>query len=303
MCRFAHVVLFCAFLSVAAAGQTKGPATPSRKRSSACAERAVPTIKCDDHATAAACKSFKELVQARDKQILKEVLGDPCHDRSHVSYVCLRPQSDAFSVIEFDVPEPRDYHAPSSITEDLARSADDSLPTNRQFRDTLESAKQAIENLEFSDFSDPPAVSSFTKDHWFQDHGKEFVYSSGGIVDFRYQDGIDAGSVYDFGEWSMLATNKSSKQQDLAAWFVGGYAWIERFNLQHADVSARDDNPEHGHITLDPDTIQVHYKFENVSGATVDYTLHVHRLTGRFVETFESPSGNDEASGTCMMFK
>ena len=162
-----------------------------------------------------------------------------------------------------------------------------------------------MENAEFGDFSDPPAVSQYTKDQWFKDHSKDFVYGLGFVADSLYQDGLYKGAVIDQGEWSMLAGNKNGVQHGSPTSFIGSYAWIERFNLQNGDVSAKDDDREHGHISLDPSSIHVHFKFENPSRSMVDYTLQINRLTGRFVEFFGFLDGNntDKESGTCIIFK
>ncbi len=206
-------------------------------------------------------------------------------------------------MIEFDIPEPKKYRPPFNFDEDIAHYADDSVPTNRAMRESDESTKKLIENEEFEDFSDPPAVSQSTKDQWLQDHSKDFVYLPGFVFDFNFQDGQDMGSVSDMGEWMMLAGGNDGKQHDPPAWFTGGYAWIERFNREHGDVSARDDDPEHGHISVDPSSIYVHYSFKNPSDEMVDYRLQINRLTGRFVEFFKLPDGSDEKTGTCMIFK
>ena len=157
--------------------------------------------------------------------------------------------------------------------------------------------------LEFTRVSGHPAVSQYTKDEWYRDHGKEFVYSFGNIFDFRYQDGMNMGPVEDWGEWTMLASNKDGKQKDPPTWFLGGYAWIEKFNREHGNQSAQDDDPEHGHISVDTTTVYVHYRYENGSNEMTDYTMHINRLTGRFVERFESPAVNDQRTGTCLVFK
>jgi hypothetical protein len=295
--------LLFAIFSVTATGQSKSPATASHKKPAESAARTILPIKCVDHDTAAACKSFKELVDAHEERLLQAILGGKNHTDRHISYVCFRPQSDAFSVIDFDIPDPKKYRPPSTINEDLARFADDSHPTNRLFRESEERTKKLIENSIFMDFSDPPAVSQYTKDQWFQDHSKDFVYSLGFVADSLYQDGLYKGVLIEQGEWYMLAGNKGGIQHDPPNWFIGAYAWIERFNRQHGDASAKDDDPEHGHMSIEPSSIHIHYKFKNISGDMVDYTLQIHRLTGRFVEYFKYPDGNDEASGTCMIFR
>jgi len=296
-------VLFFALFSMTAVAQASSSATASRKRPAASAARVLPAIKCVDQDTVAACRSFKELVDARDERLLRAVVGDEGDGHRHISYVCFRPKTDTFSVVEFDIPDPKTYRTPSNIDEEIARYADDPLPANQSFRETEEMAKKGIEDSIFMDFSDPPAVRRSTKDQWFLDHSKDFVYSLGFVADSLYQDGLFSRLAMDGGEWSMLAGNKGSTQHDSPIWFIGAYAWIERFNLQHGDVSAKDDDHEHGHISVDPSSIHVHYKYENPSGSLVDYTLQIHRSTGRFVESFNSPDGNGEASGTCVIFK
>ena len=284
------------------AAQTAGPTVGSPRRPAATAARAIPSIKCVEHDTAAACKSFKQLVDARDNALLAQVLGTPKTPR-HTSYVCLRPNADFFSIVSLDIPEPKAYGRKLDTDEEFARYADDSLPTNATMREMLKRGKKLEEDNEFEDFSDPPAVSQYTKDKWYQDHSKEFVYSFGMVVDYRYQEGINMGPVVDTGEWTMLASSKNGKEKDPPTWFLGGYAWIERYNSQQGDEAARDDDPEHGHISVDLSSVNVHYKYKNQSGDMVDYTLQINRLTGRFVESFTDPLGTDHESGTCLIFK
>jgi hypothetical protein len=301
MRTLSHAVLFCTFLSATAVAQTnnRAAALPQKPADTA---RNVPAIKCVDRDTAAACKSLKELVDARDKGLLAQVLGTP-EVRRHISYVCLRPNADFFSVVNFTIPEPRVYGRKLDTDEEIARYADDSVSTNASMREMMERSRKAEENAEFMDFSDPPAVSQYTKDKWYQDHSKELVYSPGLVLDFTYQDGINMGPVEDWGEWSMAASSRNGEQSDPPTWFLGGYAWIERFNSQHGDQSAKDDDPEHGHISVDMSSIRVHYKYGNPSGDMVDYTMQINRLTGRFVESFKYSNSSDRDSGTCMIFK
>ena len=302
MRRLSYAVLFCTFLSITATTQTKGPIVGSPKKPAVSTTRTIPAIKCVDHNTAAACKSFKELIDARDKGLLAQVLGTP-YFRRHTSYVCLRPNADFFSVVDLNIPETKAYGRKIDTDEEIAHYADDSVPTNAAMREMMERSRKADERHAFMDFSDPPAVSQYTKDKWYQDHSKEFVYSPGLVDDFTYQDGINMGSVDDWGEWIMLASSKAGKQSDPPTWFLGGYAWIERFKNQRGDQSAKDDDPKHGHISVDMSSIQIHYKYENPAREMVDYTMQIHRLTGRFVESFTNPYGTDRDSGTCMIFK
>ena len=287
-----------------AVAQTKGPVVDPPKKHAKSASRPIPAIKCTDPNTATACKSLKELVGARDEPLLSAILGQPSQTGKHFSYVCLRPKSDAFSVIEFDAPGPKEYRA--FTVEDIARFADDSVPLNREMREEIESTKELQEKTEFSEITsryDKQAVSSFTKEQWYQDHSKDFVYSSGFVIDDVYQDGLSMRLVSDGGEWTKLARNEEGMQGDSAAWFLGGFAWIERYNLQHANDAASDDDPEQGHIRVDPTTVYVHYKFKNTSNAMVDYKLQIHRVTGRFVEAAETHGATNEIAGTCLVFK
>jgi hypothetical protein len=297
-----YAVVFSASLSIMAAAQTKDPSAAPQKRPTANAVRTIPTVKCVDHDTAAACKSFKQLVDARDRGLLAQVLG-ASNFRRHTAYVCFRPNDDYFSVVDLEIPEPKSYQRHLDADQEIARDADDSVPTNAAMRAIMEQSKKAAESSEFMDFSDPPAVSQYTRDKWYQDHGKDFVYSIGEVGDYRYQDGINMGPVDDWGEWTMLASSKDGKQNDPPTWFLGGYAWIERYNSQHGDEAARDDDPEHGHISVDLSSVNVHYKYKSASGEVIDYTMHIHRLTGRFVEDFRSPNVSNQTSGTCMIFK
>jgi hypothetical protein len=236
-------------------------------------------------------------------------MGRSGQTQGHIAYICFRPKSDAFGVIEFPFPKPKEYKA--FLKEDISRYTDDSVPElfpgeRKMMRESLEATKEMQEKTEFSETTDrfgKPAVSQFIKEQWYQDHSKDFNYSLGFVFDRVYQDGLEAGSVSEFGEWSTLANNKVGNQTGSDAWFLGGFAWLERYNLQHGNVSSSDDDPEHGHIRVDPTTIYVHYKYQNPSKETVDYTIQIHRLTGRFIEAFESPDGSNQITGTCLIFR
>lgn len=295
---FSYAVVFCASLSIMAPAQTKAPSVAPAKRPAANAARTIPAIKCVDHDTAPACKSFKELVDAHDERLLNAVWGQPGHNSRHTSYVCLRKQDDTFSVIEFDIPELKEFRPPfNEHYEEMARSPNASL------RESVEPNKKLFEDSVFEDFSDPPAVSQYTKEQWFQNHSKDFVYALAFVADSVYQDGLDKGTMMETGEWSTWAGSGGSKQHDPSTWFTGTYAWIERFNREHGNVSAKDDDPEHAHISVDLSSVKVHFNYENPSRDTVDYTMQINRLTGRFIEYFKFPSGSDENYGTCMIFK
>jgi hypothetical protein len=57
----------------------------------------APTITCSDTATLKTCTSFKQLVEAHDKDILETI-------SSGTSYVCFRPTDDAFLLLHFEMP-------------------------------------------------------------------------------------------------------------------------------------------------------------------------------------------------------
>ena len=171
MSRCHGTIVFFACLSFTAVAQTNGAAPTPPKKQASNTTRTIPAIKCVDHDTVTACKSFKELVDARDERILREVLGDPGTANRHVSYVCLRPKSDTFSVIEFDIPELKEYRPFSTINQDLVRYADDSNPTNRSFRENLQRTKKLIEDSILSDFSDPRSSVSTPRTNGFKTTG------------------------------------------------------------------------------------------------------------------------------------
>ena len=76
------------------------------------------------------------------------------------------------------------------------------------------------------------------------------------------------------------------------------------FNQANTDKFAAVNDREHAHIDMSDTSIYVHYSFKNKNNDYTDYTLSIQRSTGRFTESFESPSvAPFEDSGTCMSFK
>lgn len=57
----------------------------------------VPTVNCTDAQTSKACGSFKQLLNAHDKDV-QDILSSP------TSYVCFRPKDDAFLVFHSEAP-------------------------------------------------------------------------------------------------------------------------------------------------------------------------------------------------------
>ena len=88
------LIALLSLTTVAATAQTKPNTTSAAKKSPPVAARAVPSIKCADPDTVTACKSFKQLVEARDRRILDILMGTqsastkPSSYRRHIAYVC-----------------------------------------------------------------------------------------------------------------------------------------------------------------------------------------------------------------------
>jgi hypothetical protein len=59
----------------------------------------IPSVNCSEAQTSKACSSFKQLLEAHDKDIL-DSLSSP------TSYVCFRPNEDAFLIFHEDAPGP-----------------------------------------------------------------------------------------------------------------------------------------------------------------------------------------------------
>ena len=56
-----------------------------------------------------ACKSFKQLLAARDKDLMDSLTGDKDSELRHFAYVCLRSKEDVFKIVNFSEPLPEDY--------------------------------------------------------------------------------------------------------------------------------------------------------------------------------------------------
>ena len=86
----APTCLFCLALGV----------VPVAAQSQANTKNASPIVTCSDATTQKACRSFKQLVDAHDADILDRISAPPL-------YVCFRPDEDSFLMISFR--EPRKY--------------------------------------------------------------------------------------------------------------------------------------------------------------------------------------------------
>jgi hypothetical protein len=269
--------------------QTKPNTTSPAKKSSPVVARVIPTIKCTDPDTMAACKSFKQLVEARDERIVKILSGmlstyrNLSDSHSHKAYVCLAKGSDKFKTVDFDLPKGKGYA--SYLNDDSVRRSE--------------------EQSAFLGPSTPDhPVSQLTQDEWFNEHLSRNVYDFHEVDVHEYKDGLHFDWEEDFGKWSRPSDTQNDPDYDDEAIFVGAYAWLERHTGIDKDSPDIGDDPEHAHITIADGTVYVHYRFQNNNGGNTDYRLKIQESTGRFTETF-IPSDMEafENSGTCMIFK
>lgn len=298
--RHASILSIIALLSIGlmattAVSQTKPTTTNPPKKSPPVAARAIPTIKCSDPDTMAACKSFKQLVEARDKRILDILMGSQTASaklssyRRHIAYVCPRKNLDGFWTVDFDLPKGKSY-SPYS------------------FYLTEEAVKRSNEQSAFLGPSTPNhPIDPSIQDQWYEEHLDREIYDFGDVDVHEYEDGLPLEWEVDFGKWSRLSETKNDSESDDAAIFEGAYVWLERHTGNEKDSPDIGDDPEHAHISIVDGKIHVHYLFETKTGAHISNELSIQESTGRFTQTFiirEAPSlGNIESTGTCMIFK
>jgi hypothetical protein len=278
--------------TTAAMSQTKPTTTSPAKKSPPVVAKVIPVIKCTDPDTMAACKSFKQLVEARDERIVKILLGmlstyrNLSDSHRHIAYVCLAKGSDKFKTVDFDLPKGKSYtHYSFYLNEDTLRRSE-----------------------EHSAFLGPSTpnhpVSQLTQDQWFNEHLSQEVYDFGEVDVHEYKDGLHYDWENDFGKWSRPSDTQNDPAYDGEANLVGAYEWLERHTGIDKDSPDIGDDPEHAHITIADGTVYVHYRFQNKSGGNTQYRLKIQESTGRFTETF-TPSDMEafENSGTCITFK
>ena len=109
--------------------------------------------------------------------------------------------------------------------------------------------------------------------------------------------------MYDHGYWrrAIDSNGKHFVRGDLI--FYGGNALIELHNSAPNNTTVPD-YPEDPHIVIDRGMIAVHYSYMNDKGNSVDYSITISRSTGRFTETFRSPSFDTfHESGSCLIVK
>jgi len=276
---------FC-LIATTAIAQTKPNTTSPPKKPSPVVARTIPTIKCTDPDSMTACKSFKQLVDARDKGLLDSLTGDKDLQEGHFAYVCFRPKDDIFKVVEFDEPLPKEYR--SYQPPDIAKNDWYLFGEQKAFPYDKEMPIMQLEHA---------------KEKWFNDHDDFSVYDLGEIYVESWENGILANYVSDYGKWRRpLPTGHSRSNEDVT--FESAHQWLEHFNRANADKWAAVDDRKYPRISVGDTTIYVHYSFKNKNDEYTDYTLTIQRSTGRFTESFVS-IGLDpfDDSGTCMSFK
>jgi hypothetical protein len=237
----------------------------------------------------AACKSFKQLVDARDEGLLNSLTGGRDSQERHFAYVCLLPKQDVFKIVEFDEPLPADF---------------------TQYCQ-LDKTKEKEWTLGMFSFPSSDKSKSYTeltqrwdaRKKWFNDHNELSGYAIGTVYVQSWENGIMADYVSDWGKWRLpfFQGHVLSKEE---ATFESAHEWLEHFNKDNDGKLAAADDRALPRILIGDNSVYVNYRFENRSNAFTDYTLSIQRSTGRFTESFVA-TGLDpfEKSGTCMVFK
>jgi hypothetical protein len=273
-------------ISTAAAAQTKTNTASPPKKSSPMAARTIPTIKCTDADSMAACKSFKQLVDARDKGLLDSLTGSKDVGKKHFAYVCLRPKNDSFKIVDFYEPSSGEYrsYSPPDLPKNLlsAMEEQDAFP--------YEKGLPVIPHMDAQKI-------------WYEDHDDFHMYEFDTVYVEAWENGIMADYVSDSGKWRRASFQGHILAQTGAS-FEGAFEWLTRYSKANDNKLAVIDNPEHAHISIDDTSIYVRYSFKNKNGDFTGYTLNIQRSTGRFTESFAAPGLDSyDDSGTCMSFK
>lgn len=284
---FSIVTLLSLGLTASAAmSQTKPNATGTPKKSPTVAARTLPPIKCTDPDRIVACKSFKQLLDARDKDLLGSLTGDNESKMKHFAYVCLRPKDDAFKIVEFNEPPREDFRP--YLPPDGAGSLGASL----------------FEAKAFSYAEGKPVGKVMdAQKKWYEDHDDFSVYQVGAVYVESWENGILTASVSDFGKWQLRLPQIHSRSDENAS-FESAHHWLAAFNEANADQLAAADDRERPRIFVDDTSIYVQYSYKNKNNDYTDYTLTIQRSTGRFAESFKATGIEPfEDSGTCMSFR
>jgi hypothetical protein len=281
--------------TTAAAQQTKPNPPSTAKKSSPVAAKTIPTIKCTDPDTMTACKSLKQLVEARDERILDILMGTQSASiklsdyYTHIAYVCLAKNSDEFRTVDFGLPKGKSYKPYSFYLGE-------------------EAVKRSNEQSAFLGPSTPNhPVDPSIQDQWYEEHLDREIYDFGSVDTHEYSDGLPLQWEMDFGKWSRPSESQYNPASDNAATFEGAYVWLERHTGNDKDSPDIGDDPEHAHVFIVDGSVHVHYWFETKTGANINVELRIQASTDRFTQSLvvrELPSlGAVESTGTCMIFK
>jgi hypothetical protein len=276
------------FLQIASA-QTKPGSTSPANQSSPLRDKAVPNVRCTDPDSQLACKSFKQLLDARDKDLLSAVLGDSDMGGKHYSYVCFHPKDDAFRIVEFYEPQPSGYRPYTAS--DSKEGTSLVMTFRKQSAFPYSEGKSATQLWDI-------------QSKWLEDHKDYLLYDFGAT----YVESFEAGNLAlwreDFGKWSRKADDQGRPERNGAASFDGAHYWLENTDAAHYDELAKGDDAKYAQVSLDESSIYVRYSFKNNGDSTTEYTLKIRRSTGRFTETFKSSlSDSFDSAGTCLIFK
>jgi hypothetical protein len=280
------VLLSLSFADTVAVSQTKPNIASPPKKSPSVAVRTVPAIKCTDPDSMVACKSFKQLVDARDKGLLDSLTGNKDSRDKHFAYVCLPPKEDTFKVVEFDEPSPEEYRPYSPPVAGMKLVA--LMQENEAF--PYKEGMPVTQHLD-------------VREKWYEDHDDFSSYEFGWIYVDSWESGILTDYVSDIGKWKRpLPQGHSPSVEDV--FFESAHQWLAKFNEADANQFAAVDDRKRPRISVGDTEIYVRYSYKNKHDDYTDYTLTIQRSTGRFTESFEA-TGLDpsEDSGTCMIFK
>jgi hypothetical protein len=279
------VQLAFVLLITAAIPQTKTGATSTSKKPPSTG-RTVPSVRCTDPDSMVACKSFRQLVDARDKDLIDSLTGDKESKQRHFAYVCLRPKDDVFKVVEFDEP-PREDFRPYTPPDGAG---------------SLGATLFEAEALPYVEGKPATKVMDAQK-KWYENHDEFSVYQVGSVYVESWEKGIANASVSDFEKWR-LPLPQSHSRSDVDASFESAHQWLAVFNEANDNQFGAVDDRERPRILVDDTSVYVRYDYKNKNSDYTDYTLNIQRLTGRFTESFEAAGvAPFEDSGTCISFK
>lgn len=185
-CGFCGIIMLAVFVGVCSIcdAPLRAQSTVKPKGSSVKSSATVrKLISCPDPAAVAACKSFEQLLEARDADILDSI--------KPTSYVCFRPKEDVFWIFRFD--KPRGWSQPDSSDAQSTRG----LASLVEYRNGVSSKAK----LGLGTWSRVPSFGGAADRFAYspvegRDKGLQFIIDSDEIsVDFDYQN-LDSERVF-----------------------------------------------------------------------------------------------------------